>query len=105
MGSAYNGLSGGRSLIYPWSSYVKKKRVSARSQSVRHALVEGLEDRRLLSAAISVSNSVLVFNASVPGFTGGGQPSHTDIVTVTNTGDAALNFTPDSFSVARDPLD
>lgn len=63
--------------------------------------VESFEPRRLLSA-ISPSSSVLVFNDDLTS----GQPSHTDTLTITNSGSMTLTF-PNSgaFTVIRDPND
>ncbi|HXE52258.1 MAG TPA: hypothetical protein VN541_04550 [Tepidisphaeraceae bacterium] len=68
------------------------------------AVVEALEDRRLLSAGptLSASASVLVFNSAVPGSQGAG-PSHADTLTLTDTGSAPLSIASGGISIAADP--
>ena len=68
----------------------------ARMSRAVSAVIESLEGRCLFSA-LSPSASVLVFNAS----TSGGQPSHTDTLTLTNTGSSALALS--GVSVVADP--
>ena len=56
-------------------------------------------------AKILTSQPVLAFNASVPGYPGGGVPSHVDTLTITNTGIAPLTFPADGFTILKDPTD
>jgi protocatechuate 3,4-dioxygenase beta subunit len=74
------------------------KSVSAR----KIARIEPLEDRRLLSASLSVANSMMVFNAVK-----NSSASPTETLTLTDTGDAPINFgsislTNDSASPTQD---
>lgn len=63
--------------------------------------IESIEPRRLLSA-ISPSSSVLVFNDDLTS----GQPSHTDTLTITNSGSTTLAFpSSGAFTVIPDPND
>jgi hypothetical protein len=61
---------------------------------------ERLENRQLLSAALSVNNALLVFNAVK-----GSGVSPTQTVYFTNTGDAALSLGSGAFSLVKDPTD
>ena len=78
---------------------MKVKSVSERVRRAAGIVVEGLE-RRQLFAALSPSATVLVFNAST---TGG--LSHTDTLTLTNTGSSALSFGNNAFQIIADPSD
>jgi hypothetical protein len=63
------------------------------------ASVESVEPRRLL-AALAPSSPVLVFNDDLTS----GSPSHTDTLTITNTGSTTLTFPGGGgFTVVRDP--
>lgn len=62
--------------------------------------IESLENRCLF-AALTPDQPVLVFNAS----TTGGQPSHTDTLTLTNTGSSTLTFAGGAMVVVQDPAD
>jgi fibronectin type 3 domain-containing protein len=62
----------------------------------RHSHIEPLENRQLLSASISVSNSLLVFNAVK------GTASTTESLTITDTGSSALTLGSGAFSLAAD---
>jgi hypothetical protein len=57
--------------------------------------IQRLEDRRLMSATLSVSESLMVFNAV------NGSASPVETLTLTNSGDAALSLT--GLSVVNDP--
>jgi hypothetical protein len=54
---------------------------------------EPLEERRLLSASLSVSQSLMVFNAV------NGSTSPTETLTLTDTGDAPLTLGPSAFAI------
>ena len=58
------------------------------------APVEAMERRQLLSASLSVSSGLMVFNAV------NGNTSVTETLTLTNTGDAALTLGPTAFTLA-----
>ncbi|MDB5299926.1 MAG: hypothetical protein JWO87_1589, partial [Phycisphaerales bacterium] len=81
---------------------MSRKSRSARLGRAAAVVVEHMETR-LLFSALAPSNSVLVFNASVPGFAGGGVPSHIDTLTLTNTGAAPLALS--SITIVQDPAD
>ncbi|MDB5290390.1 MAG: hypothetical protein JWL69_1631, partial [Phycisphaerales bacterium] len=66
--------------------------------------VEHMESR-LLFSALAPSSAVLVFNASVPGFTGGGVPSHIDTLTLTLTNTGATPLALSSVTIVQDPAD
>jgi hypothetical protein len=72
-----------------------RKSVKKRFGSFSFA-AEPLEDRRLLSATLSVSESLMVFNAVQ-----NSSPSQVETLTLTNSGDAALTL--NGVSVAADP--
>ena len=61
--------------------------------AVRRAPVERLEDRRLLSASLSVGKSLMVYNA----VKNNNSPAQT--LTLTNTGDADLTLGPSAFTI------
>jgi fibronectin type 3 domain-containing protein len=81
---------------------LKRKRNQNAPARVRHAIVETLETRTFLS--VSASTNVLVFNASIPGYSGGGVASPAETVTLTNTGSTAIIFSG-GISVVADPSD
>ncbi|MDB5332356.1 MAG: hypothetical protein JWP03_3507, partial [Phycisphaerales bacterium] len=81
---------------------MQRKSRSARLGRAAAVVIEHMETRQLFSALVP-SNSVLVFNASVPGFTGGGLPSHVDTLTLTNTGATPLAL--GSITIVKDPAD
>ena len=68
------------------------------------AVVEVLEDRRLLSSgpALTGSASVLVFNSAVPGTQNAG-PSKADVLTLTDTGNAPLSLPAGGIRIVADP--
>jgi len=54
-------------------------------------------------AKINVSTAPLTFNSVAPGYSGAGTPSHTDTLTISNTGTVALAFPSDGFTIIPDP--
>lgn len=81
-----------------------RKSCAWRSRRALAVAIESLESRQLFSA-LAASSPVLVFNASVPGFTGGGVSSRADTLTLTNTGAAAISFPAGALSIVKDPAD
>ena len=73
---------------------------SAKYSSVRrkNMRIELLEDRRLLSASLSVIQPLLVFNAVK-----NSSASQTEIVSLLDTGDQPINFGAGALSIVSDP--
>jgi hypothetical protein len=74
----------------------KRKSVSLANAS--RPVIELMEQRQLLSATLSVSNSLAVFNAVE-----NGSASATETVTLTDTGNAALALGSSAFAIADNP--
>src|ERR1700749_2279077 len=60
-------------------------------------VIEQMEQRQLLSAALSVSSGLMVFNAV------NGTTSVSETLTLTDTGDASLTLGSSAFALANDP--
>ena len=78
----------------------RKSKRKSRSDLIQNAVIEALEERRLLS--VSATPSLLVFNSAEPGTSGGG-PSRVEAVTVTNTGSSTVTIPSGGISIAGDP--
>ncbi len=74
---------------------ITRKRKASKSKS---SLMEPLEDRRLFSATLSVSQSLMVFNAVK-----GSSASPTETLTLTDTGSTALTLGSSGIKLANDP--
>jgi fibronectin type 3 domain-containing protein/regulation of enolase protein 1 (concanavalin A-like superfamily) len=74
---------------------ITRKRKASKSTS---SLMEPLEDRRLFSATLSVSQSLMVFNAVK-----GSSASPTETLTLTDTGTTALTLGSGGVQLANDP--
>ena len=73
------------------------RRPSVRSHSVR-SHIEPLENRQLLSATLSVSNSLMVFNAVQKS-----SASPNETLTLTDTGSSVLTLGSSAFKLVADP--
>src|ERR1700677_4819565 len=96
--------SPGSVLLVPfWSCSVIANRKSARKSAslmnkASRPVIEQMEQRKLLSATLGVSSSLMVFNAVE-----NSSASATETLTLTDTGNAALTLGTSAFALANDP--
>jgi hypothetical protein len=77
---------------------VTQNRKSVSISRAAHPVVEMMERRQLMSASLSVSSSLMVFNAVQ-----NSAASQTETLTLTNTGDATLTLGSGAISILNDP--
>jgi len=77
---------------------VIQRRKSAVLGDATRTVIETLESRQLLSATLTTSSSLMVFNA-----VNNSSPSQTETLTLTNTGDATLTLGGGAIELLNDP--
>jgi fibronectin type 3 domain-containing protein/regulation of enolase protein 1 (concanavalin A-like superfamily) len=75
-----------------------KRGLVQRNRQIVRASIEGLENRQLLSATLSLSGAQLVFNAVQ-----NSSASPTETLTLTDTGSSPLTLGSSAFTLANDP--
>src|SRR5580704_12232836 len=84
--------------VHPPGEFVIRNTTTRLSRKSNVCLFEPLEDRRLLSASLSVAQSLMVFNA-----VRNSGNSYTETLALTDTGTSPLTLGSSGFTIANDP--